>query len=402
MLKTKFWSFWGKDEDGKNIRGVIDAPNKAIARYMLLKIGLKKINYLTITFTSYKKIFRLTIKEKLHFFNSMSRQISAGLSVFESIESIKLDAISFQMKYVLFIVLKNLHEGHRLSRSLEKLTYNSFSKTEIGLIKASETSGSLDATLKFICEKLESQLFIKQKLTSALIYPTLTIFISLIVILIIFNWVLPQFEIVFTQNKHNLPWITEYLFSISRHIKSIFILAIIFSIIAFFVIRLLVKFRLFSNKIVEKYLLKVPIFGKIVMHTNRINFCYTLSMLLGAGIPLYEALTETIKHVTLPDSQNRLNQAFTEIVLGKTLSASLKKTYFLPYSAIQTIKIAENTGHLDQAFKIIGQQFANDLSVFSDHIAKIIEPFIIILLGGIIGTIVIAIYLPIFQLGSLY
>ena len=402
MLKVKFWSFLGKDDDGKFIRGVIDAPNKAIARYSLYKIGLKKIHYIAITFTSYKKIFYLSNKEKLHLFSNIGVQINAGLSLFDSIESMKLDASSFKIKYLLFLVLKDLHEGHRLSRSLEKLAYNPFSKTEIGLIMASEVSGNLDITLKFICEKLESNLFIKQKLISAIIYPAITIVISFIVTFIIFKWVIPQFEVIFSQNNRTLPGITEFIFTLSRHINAIFISLIILSIVFYSSIRLSIKYQSLSKQLIEKCLTKVPVIGKIVILTNRINFCYTLSMLLGAGVSLYDALTETIKHMTLPYSQSRLSQAFREVVSGKSLSSSLKKTDFLPRSAIQTIAVAENTGRLDQAFKTIGEQSSNDFSVFSDHIGKVIEPFIIILLGGIIGTVVIAIYLPIFQLGSLY
>ncbi len=402
MLNIKFWSFSGKNEDGKSIRGVIDAPNKAIARYSLYKIGLKKIHYLVITFTSHKKIFHLTSKEKLHLLSNISLQINAGLSLFDSIESIKHDACSFKIKYLLFLVLRNLHEGHRLSGSLEKITYNPFTKTEIGLIKAAEISGSLDITLKFICEKLESKLFIQQKLISALIYPVITLVISFIVTFIIFKWVIPQFETIFSQNNRALPGVTEFIFTLSKHINAIFISFIIFCIIFYSSLRLLIKYHLLSKLFIEKCLTKIPVIGKVIILTNRINFCYTMSMLLGAGVSLYDALTETIKHITLPYSQDRLGQAFKEIVLGKNLSSSLKKTLFLPYSAVQTIKVAENTGRLDLAFKIIAQQFLNELSVFSDHVGKIIEPFIIILLGGIIETIVIAIYLPIFQLGSLY
>ncbi|MES2205056.1 MAG: type II secretion system F family protein [Pseudomonadota bacterium] len=402
MLNIKFWSFSGKNEDGKVMRGVIDAPNKAIARYSLHKIGIKKIYYLFFAIASYKKIFYLTNKEKLHLFFNISLQINAGLSLFESLESIKLDASTFNIKYLLFLVLKNLHEGHRLSDSFEKIAYNPLTKTEIGLIKAAEISGNLDVTLKFICEKLGSTLLIKQKIISALIYPVITLMISLIVIFIIFKWVIPQFEIIFSQNNRTLPRITEYIFVLSKHINTVFISLILFVIIFDRLIRLLIKHQLLSKKCIEICLIKIPVLGKVVLITNRINFCYTLSMLLSAGVSLYDALTETIKHMTLPYSQDRLNQAFREVVLGKNLSTSLKATHFLPRSAIQTIAVAENTGRLDQAFKIIGQQFVNDLSVFSDHLGKIIEPFIIILLGGIIGAIVIAIYLPIFQLGSLY
>jgi len=402
MLKSKFWSFLGKDEENKSIRGLIDAPNKTIAHYMLLKMVLKKVNYLIVTFTSYKKALRLNTKEKLQLISNISIQINAGLSIFDSIESIKIDSNSFKTKYLLFIVLKNMHEGYSFSRSLEKLAYNPFSKTETGLIKASEITGSLDITLKFICENLENKLLIQKKLTSALIYPAITLFVSFIVTFIIFKWVIPQFEIVFSQKNHTLPWITGCIFSISRHFNTIVITMIIFCLLCYTLLRILIKYSLFSKQIIEKCVLKTPIVAKAAILTNRINFCYTLSMLLSAGVSLNEALNESIEHITLPSYQERLNQAFNEILLGKKLSATLKKTQFFPRSTTQTIAIAENTGRLDHAFKSVGQQFSHELSVFFDHSGKMIEPFIIILLGGIIATIVIAIYLPIFQLGSLY
>ena len=402
MLKTKFWSFSGKDEEGKSIRGIIDAQNKAIAHYFLLSVGLKKINYLILTLTSYKKIFGLNNKEKLQLLSHIGMQVNAGLSIFDSILSIKLDANSFKIKYILFLVLKNLNEGHRLSLSFEKLAYNPFSKMEVGLIKLAEVSGSLDSTLKFICEKLENNILLRQKLRSALIYPCITLAISFMVTLIIFKWVIPQFEIIFSQNKHALPWLTEFIFSLSRNINVIFFASLTAMFIFYIAIRLMIKYKQFPERLVEKILLKIPVVGKTMILTNRINFCYTLSILLGAGVSIHDALFETIESMTLPYFRGCMKQAFKELLLGKSLSSTLKKTRFFTHSAMQTIATAENTGRLDQAFKMIGQQFSNDLSVFSDHINKTIEPFIIILLGAIIGTIVIAIYLPIFQLGSLY
>jgi type IV pilus assembly protein PilC len=167
-------------------------------------------------------------------------------------------------------------------------------------------------------------------------------------------------------------------------------------------IKLAIHYQWASEILIEKFFLKIPIIGKIMLLTSRIDFCYTLSMLLSAGVSLHDALSKTITTVSLPYSRQCLTHAFKEVMLGKTLSSTLKKTPFFSRAAVQAIASAEKTGDLDHAFKRIGQQYSQDLSVFSDHLGKFIEPFIIIFLGSIIGTIVIAIYLPIFQLGSLY
>jgi type II secretory pathway component PulF len=124
--------------------------------------------------------------------------------------------------------------------------------------------------------------------------------------------------------------------------------------------------------------------------------------LLRAGVSLHSALSEAIQQVTLPYSKNRLHQAITDIIAGKSLSTSLMKTHFFSRSAIQMIHSAEKTGQLDDVFHMLFQRYSQELSSFADHIGKAIEPFIIIVLGSIIGCIVIAIYLPIFQLGGLY
>ncbi len=402
MLKKRLYQFSGKDEEGIDIKGIIDAPNKAIARYMLLKIGLKKINYLIITLSSCKKLFTLSLKDKLHLFSHLSLQINSGISILDSLNNIKLDTHSFKLKYLLFIILKNLNEGHRLSLSLTKIEYSPFSENETSLIRASEISGSLESTLEFICDGLKNKLIIKQKIVSSLIYPCMTMAVSFVVIFIIFKWVIPQFELMFYKSKHNLPWLTELVFYFSNNITLLLTITLCSLLLSSITIKLLIKKKILSELISEKLILIIPIFGKILIMTNRINFCYTLSMLLSAGVSIHDALNETNKHITLPYSRRQFKQALNDVIAGKSISTALKKTQFFPRSAIQTIASAENSGRLDQAFKIISQQFYNDLSVFSDHVGKIIEPFIIILLGGIIGMIVIAIYLPIFQLGSLY
>lgn len=401
-IKLNFYSFSALDEENKHISGIIDAPNKKIAHLMLSIIGVKKIKYLLITLPSYKKTFLLNLKEKLHLFSNLSMLVNSGLSIIDSLNTLKFEAITFRLKYNLFLILKSLKEGHRLSDSLKNLRHHSFSSTEISMIKIAEMSGTLDSSLKFIDEKLQNQLIIRQKIISASIYPCITLSIVFVVIFIVFNWVLPQFFTIFSQNKHELPWITKVIFSCARHISNIYGSILIITAIAYISLKLLIKYKKIPAIWHEKILLNIPIFGKIMLLTNRINFCYTMFTLLSAGIPLHDAIKEAIHHIHLSYSKQILQQVMTELITGKNFSTVLKKTPFFPRSAIQTLSSAENTGNLDDAFKLLYQRFSNDLSVFSDHIGKIIEPFIIILLGSIIGSVVIAIYLPIFQLGSLY
>lgn len=402
MMKTKFYSFSGRDEEGRLIRGTIDSTRKSLARLTLLKIGLTKINYITASIYSYKKLFFLKDKEKLHALSQISLQINSGISIIDSVNSMKLDSNSFKLKYLFFIVAKNLSEGRRFSEALDKIPYSSFSKTEIGLIKSSEVSGTLDASLTFICERLQKNIFIKQKLVSASIYPCMTIGISFAVTFIIFKWIIPQFETIFHQNKHALPFLTEFVFSISDHLGKILLSMLIMIIFLIIAAKQLIKYQALSDKRIETIHLRIPILGKIRLFTNKVNFCYTLSMLLNAGIPINKALIEASENITLKYSKHCLQQATAEVIAGRKLSSALKKTHFLPRAATQTIVTAEKTGRLDHAFETLGQQFSNEFSVFSDQIEKIIEPIIITALGGVIGLIVIAIYLPIFQLGSLY
>lgn len=171
MLKNKFYYFSGKDEEYQNINGTIYASSKSIAHYLLLKIGLKKINYLIINFSSIKKMFYLSLKEKHLFFSNLSHLFNSGISIIDSIQTMKLDANTFKLKYITHLILNNLHEGYQFSVSLEKLPFNSFSKAETRLINTAEMSGTLDATLKFICNMLANKIHIRQKIISSSIYP---------------------------------------------------------------------------------------------------------------------------------------------------------------------------------------------------------------------------------------
>lgn len=152
----------------------------------------------------------------------------------------------------------------------------------------------------------------------------------------------------------------------------------------------------------EKFMLSIPALGKLIKLNNRINFCYTMYSLLSAGITIDKAFYTSIQSINLPYSQQGLYSALKQLISGKNLSESLKKSTLLPASAIQTLQSAEHTGQVDNAFKALSTRYSQELSVFSDNLGKLIEPFIIIILGSIIGCVVIAIYLPMFQIGGLY
>ncbi|MCD8542763.1 MAG: type II secretion system F family protein, partial [Gammaproteobacteria bacterium] len=206
----------------------------------------------------------------------------------------------------------------------------------------------------------------------------------------------------FSLHHRPLPWITSVILNCAQQYKKIYgiILLIIASI--FLILKYGVEYNFFSIKIYEAFINKTPVIGKIVKTTNQIHFCFSMFILLKSGIPIHSAFKESIDHVTLPYSKQQLHAALNDIMHGKPVSQSLKNTRFLPYFAIQTINSAENTGQLDDAFHTLYEQLSDELNQCSDRAGKTIEPFIIILLGGMIGMIVIAIYLPIFQLGSLY
>ena len=402
FLKKKYFFFSGKDNNNLSLSGIIDAPNKTIARHILYFIGIKKIKYMFQNITDEKKIFRLNTKEKEYFFSNFNLLMSAGMPLLSCLDSIKTETHVFKIKYLCYLLLKEIHEGHSLSQAIKKLPYPSFSSIEISLIHLAEISGNLDQSLNLIQKRLKKLSAIQQKIISVLIYPCITLFFSFIIIFAIFYWIIPEFSALFSIHQRQLPWLTSVILNCSQHIKKIYgiILLIITSI--FVISRHGVKYNFFSIKVYEAFINKIPVMGNILKNINRIHFCFSMFILLKSGIPIHSAFKESIDHVTLPYSKQQLDTALSDIMHGKPVSYSLKNTKFFPYSATQTIHSAENTGQLDDAFYSLYERFSNELNDFSDRAGKTIEPFIIILLGGMIGIIVIAIYLPIFQLGSLY
>lgn len=400
--RKKYFFFIGKDNNNLSVSGTIDAPNKKIARHILFFIGIKKIRVMCQNFIDAKKVFRLNAKEKEYFFSNFNILLSSGMPLLSCLEIIQAETHVFKIKYICYLISKEIQEGHSLSQAIKKLPYSSFSSIEMSLIHLAEISGNLDQSLNFIQKRLKKLSTIKQKIISALIYPCITLFASFIIMFAIFYWVIPEFSALFSLHQRQLPWITSIILNCSHHIKKIYGLILLIIAIIFLISKYGVAYNFFSIKIYETCINKTPLIGKILKNTNQIHFCFSMFILLKSGIPIHSAFKECIGHVTLPYSKQELHKALNNIMHGKSVSHSLKKTKFLPYSAIQTINSAENTGRLDNAFHSLYERLSDELNQFADRAGKTIEPFIIILLGGMIGIIVIAIYLPIFQLGSLY
>lgn len=400
--KLKLFSFSGIDEEKRKIQGKIEASNKKMAHYILSSIGLKKIKRVQLSFDFFKKSLYLNFKEKLNLIKHISLLLKSGIPILEAMNALKAEFSCFKIKYAIFLMYKNLEQGHSFYQSAKKMPYPFFSPIEMRLIKIGEMTGRLDISLEFIQERLEKKQSIYQKIISSSIYPLMTLFISFIVIFIIFHWVIPQFSTLFSQNKDPLPKLTQFLFSCTKQIDKIYLSFIFFILLFFYFFKKLTIKKFFSEKWHEKILLQLPIISYILKLTNKINFFYSLSILLKSGLSIDIALSESIEQMTLPYTKKQLKESFSELLSGKKISKLLKKVDIFPPSCIQIILSGEKTGNLDHAFALLYEKYMQELNLFSEQIGKMIEPFIIILLGGIIGFIVIAIYLPIFQLGGLY
>lgn len=402
MLKIQCYSFYAQDEEHKKLRGKMDAPSKAIAHIKLINMGLTHIYYVRRNITSIKKIFLLTLTEKHHFFSQLSMLVQSGVSLIDGLSIMQQEAASFKIKYLCYLLLRDLSQGNPLSKALEKIYCAPFSKLEIQLMHAAEISGKLDETLQFIQKKLQNQQQRRKKIIAALIYPTITLIVGLCMTLIIFQCIVPQFAGLFGAHHRHLPWLTASIFAFSRHLGKICSLFLIVCSVMGIALRTLRAEHWWGSAKRQRWIKKLPIVGKMIMLTDRINFCYTFALLLRAGVPIVETIQQASEQVLLPHSKNQLHQARHALSAGNRLTTVLKKTDFLSKSALQILFSAEHSGRLEEAWTYLGQQFSEEFNFFLEYLGKILEPFIIILLGVMIGVIVIAVYLPIFQLGSLY
>ena len=401
-----------RTQDGKRLEGKIEAENLnraneklAEKKFTIVKLKENEVAFdflgpfldrLNLEMEKFKN--RIPLSTLVFFTRQLSTMFSAGLTLEKSIFFLSQEEKNKKFKKILGDLDQNIKRGMLLSDTLERHP-GVFSNLFISMVRAGEVSGKLSETLEELAEYLETVEETQRKVKSAMYYPVFIIGFLVITLFLTFTYLIPSFSDVYDQLGSELPYYTVLMVNIGEWLQAnvFFVLFSSFSTLAVIWMGTLTD----SGKLLkDRLLLRIPIFGKIIKDNILSKFSKTFGILVNAGVPIIDTLNLVKKVVDNRVYELATIEASTNIENGANISQALKNTGEFPSVMIQLLSTGEETGEIDTLSLKASEFYTKQVNASVDRLTSIIEPLLIILVGGVIGIIVVATYLPIFHFGT--
>jgi type IV pilus assembly protein PilC len=397
------WRWQGLDKNGKRSSGSIDAGSEKEARRLLRSQGVRPQSVsppsiLEFDITEWMVERGLAkpfgVKDLAGFTRQLSIMVGAGIPILECLEILTKSMTNPTLRKAIKNIHREVGEGKSISDAMSKQT--GFTRLYCNLVKAGEAGGILEGILNKLNEHMERQEKTKSQVKSALTYPTIVVLVGIGVIWAMLVFVVPQFVSMLTDTGQDIPAITQFVIDTSDFMGEYTLTGIPILAVMGFLLSSYTKTP--SGKIVfDSIIMKVPLFGGIIIKGNLASFSRTLSTMLSAGVSLIDSLDICIETVDNAVIVNDLKLVRKKVVEGKTLTEPLLKISYFPEMVVQMVRVGESTGNVDQMLEKIASVFEAEVSALVEGMTKLIEPLIIVVLGGVIATILVAMYLPMFM-----
>lgn len=392
--------------EGKTIKGLVkkgemDAPNEAAIR-----IHLRQQNIIPTKIATKGREFKISLpfKKKVKkravaiFTRQLATMIDAGLPLVQSLEILSSQQDSPVFKDVLREIREDVEGGSTFAGALKKHP-GTFDELYTNLVVAGEEGGILDAILTRLANYIEKAEALKKKVKSALVYPTTIVAVAIIVVIILMVFVIPVFETMFKSAGQTLPLPTLIVLAISKIVKKLWIIMIAGLIIFFILFKKYYKTE-GGKALVDRLLLKLPVFGPLFQKISVARFSRTLGTLVSSGVPILDGLIIVSKASGNRAIETAIMNARASIREGETIAEPLGRSGHFPPMVIQMISVGESTGALDTMLSKIADFYEDEVDVAVGNLTSLLEPLLMMFLGVVIGGVVIAMYLPIFSMAS--
>lgn len=397
-LLTFAWE--GVNKSGANVKGELQAASIALAKTDLRQQGivvrkLKKKSQ-PLFAAREKKITPLDISI---FSRQLATMISAGIPVVQAFDVISKGATNPSLQNMVIAIKNSVESGTTLHESLAKFP-KYFDELYCNLVDTGEQSGSLETMLQRVATYKERTEAIKKKVKKALLYPIIILVVAFVVTAVLLIFVIPQFENLFKSFGASLPAFTVMVIHLSRIFQTYWWL--IFGTIGIGLYAFIQGKRKsvrFQEKL-DEWSLKIPVIGAI-LHKGAISrFARTLAITFAAGLPLVDALKSVSGTVGNSVYTKAILRIRDEVAIGQRIQLSMRMTNLFPSMVEQMIGIGEESGSLDAMLNKIADFYEEEVNTAVDNLSNLLEPLIMVILGVLIGGLVVAMYLPIFKLGS--
>lgn len=391
---TYLWE--GTDRNNRNVRGEMKSASENVVRSNLRRQGVRITKLKRQTFRGGR-----SVKEKdiTFFTRQLATMLRAGVPLLQAFEIIARGNSNARFARLMMDIKGRIESGSSLSQAFREYPAH-FDTLYCNLVGAGETSGMLDAILERLATYKEKILALKSKIKSALFYPMSVIAVAIIVMWIIMVWVIPAFKKVFSNFGANLPVPTQIVMSISDFFVSYWWLMLGIVVGSFFVFFFLLRRSAAFRYAVDRLSLKIPIIGPILEKATIARWTRTLATMFTAGVPLVESLD-----AVAGASGNAVYVAGThkiqnEVSTGTSLTNAMHNTGLFPSMVLQMTQIGEESGSLDGMLSKVAEFYEREVDDAVSALTSLLEPLIIVFLGVVVGGLVVAMYLPIFKLGS--
>jgi len=391
----------GKAAKGAIKKGEMEAPNE-----VAIRIHLRQQNIIPTKIVSkgteikFSLPFKRKVKERsiAIFTRQLATMIDAGLPLVQSLEILSSQQDNKVFKNIIREIREDVESGSTFAGALKKHPVT-FDELYTNLVVAGEEGGILDSILIRLANYIEKAAALKKKVKSALVYPSVIMIVAIGVVMILMLFVIPVFETMFKSAGQSLPLPTLIVLTISKLIQKYVIILIPALILLFYLLR---KYHQTENgrAVIDRLLLKLPVFGLLLKKIAVARFSRTLGTLISSGVPILDGLNIVSRASGNRTIETAILNARASIREGETIADPLNRSGIFPPMVIQMISVGESTGALDSMLSKIADFFDDEVDIAVSNLTSLLEPFLMIFLGVVIGGVVISMYLPIFQMAS--
>jgi type IV pilus assembly protein PilC len=388
----------GKDKKGNKIRGKILAVNEQAAR-----ADLRRQNIVATKIRKQQSLFssggRITPSDIAIFSRQLATMLASGIPLVQAFEIVGVGHEKPAMQKLILDIKTNIEGGSSLHESLKKHPLY-FDDLYVNLVEAGESAGVLDTVLDTVATYKERTEGIKKKIKKALFYPAAVLAVAVIVTLILLLFVIPQFESLFQGFGADLPAFTRMVIDLSKFVQEQgWWMGLLFAGGVVFFLHMKKRSAALRH-FLDRASLKIPIVGPILVKAAIARYARTLSTMFSAGVPLVEAMESVAGATGNIVYEQAVLRMRDEVATGQRLQRAMENTGLFPNMVIQMIAVGEESGSLDAMAAKVADFYELEVDTAVDGLSSLLEPLIMAILGVLVGSLVIAMYLPIFKLGA--
>lgn len=388
-----------RDRTGKVLEGSIEAESTTLVANKLRQMGYVPLAIDRKGGAGSRELHLFKPKVKLRDLAVFSRQfatmINSGLSLLRALSILEEQTESKALAGVLKEVRMDVEKGSALSQALARHP-KAFNRLYIAMVKAGETGGVLDSVLLQLSDTIEKQVELKQKIKSAMTYPVAVLTLVLLIVTAMLLFVVPTFKDIYSDLGGTLPLPTRILMKISEILKSWFLLVIAGQVGFVFFFKRWIQTDT-GRGVWDRFKLRLPIFGGLVHKTALTRFSRTLASLLRAGVPILESLEITSDTVGNTVVAKAVKDVQEGVKSGEPIARRLEHHKTFPPMVTQMLAVGEETGAVDTMLDKVGEFYEQEVEATVNSLTSLLEPLLIVVLGGAVGGMVVALYMPMFN-----